>query len=142
MRLAALSLALALAACATAPAIPIQQPGETDVDYLARRVHTEVAFVCGGDAVCVEEQLAARERYRAIRVAHEPAPSRTAQVVGGPTIILARGMGSADKLAVQRALTDALAETLAAVGSQRFPDWIAAEVRLHEILAARGVALD
>jgi hypothetical protein len=143
MRLAAaLALSLALAACATTPAVPIRQPGESELDYMARQVRTEAGFVCDGESVCVEAQLAARERFRAIRMAAEPAPGKSIQVVGGPRIQLASGGGNPRFMMIQEALTQALAETQVRIGGQLFPDWIAAEDRLHELLEARGVALD
>jgi hypothetical protein len=142
MKLAAALLPLTLAACATAPSIAVRQPGESELEYMARHVRTEAGFVCDGDAACVEAQLAARERYRAIRIAHEPAPGKSIQVVGGPRIQLTSGGGNPRFLVVQEALTQALAETMArGRGHALYPDWIAAEVRLHELLEARGITL-
>jgi hypothetical protein len=140
---AALSLALAVAACATAPAIQVRQPGESEAAYIARQVRTEAGFVCDGESVCTEAQLAARERFRAIRMAAEPAPGRSISVVGGPRIQLASGGGNPRFMVIQEALTQALAETQVRIGrgASLYPDWIAAEARFHEILEASGIDL-
>jgi hypothetical protein len=81
----------------------------------------------------VEEQLAARARLSAIRAANEPAPGKSVYVVGGPTIRLASGTGSAETLAVQQALTEALAESRVRLGTRSYADWVAAERRFREL---------
>jgi hypothetical protein len=133
---------IAVAACVSAPGVAVRQPGESELEYVQRQVRTEAGFVCAGESLCVEEQLAARERFRAIRVAAEPAPGRSIDVVGGPRIILASGGGNPRFLVIQEALTAALADTQIRAGRQLYPDWIGAEVRLHELLETSSVALD